>query len=158
MNCSISYEAARERYPQQVAEIVGKAFLSATKSKKTIVLSKLRWSFDWCVRCDALNAGQFIERLRRPPELIPEKTEDEEVADYQSRCEILLKAGRFYSETKIAILPEEIAGPYRQRIRESRAETARFGALSPDEKRAELNNLLKKLQKNPGFMVVSLKQ
>ena len=164
MYLPIIYALANARHPEQVAEVM--ANLRRGKSKNRLAEPMaLQWGYDWSVEIGSpmVPGRDLVDMMlgrKNPPKPKEFKTEDEAVADYAQRVNIMLSAtiGKktWYSDTPVPPLPKEIEDQFRENFRRDAAEKARLEALSPEEREAELLAVLRPLSRSPGFMALQI--
>jgi hypothetical protein len=157
MRLAITYQSALERYPKQVAEILAK--LQSGKSReKGAKPEELDWHFDWCVRITgAYTFNEMIENIGKKEE---PKSIDEQVKEYEQNCSVCLTAtkGRWVGYSSLIPVPPEILESCRKGHEQQEADKKRFDALTPEQKNAEVNGLLKQLGRSKGFMAFSVER
>jgi hypothetical protein len=141
---TITYEAALERYPSQVADCLSQLRKSRSKKKKADP-STLDWCLEMCVMVDAVS---MIDLFDTKPKLVVSL--DEQVADYMSRTRTSLCGGGFVAAIPT---PDFVGTNHRANLEKLALNAAQFDALSDDEKQASIQKLLKQL---PGVRVFSI--
>jgi hypothetical protein len=145
------------RHPAEVAEIVAK--LRKGKSKvRDADPATFTWTYDACVRIEGSGTlahilGGGAERAQRKWDAL---TLEEKVADTVRRTSVGISAklGRWWGGSGVIPNPPEVAENARVNLMAQAAEQARADALTPEERRREVEGLLKQLGRDPGFAAI----
>jgi len=146
----LPYEEALSRHPEGVAEILRK--LRAGKSKsRNAAPETFTWSYQGCV--EVTGSGSLATVLANHMKPAPVMSLDEKVADQLSRTRVSLcgTVGRWAGHADVSTMPAEVEAYARKGFEKEAAEEARLAALTPAQRKAEVEDLLKQLRKSPGF-------
>lgn len=153
MEIVIPYKTMLERHPMHVDEVV--ANMRASKSKfRNLDPAEMEWGYAYCQRIRAANP--FARRQKDTRD--EEQTYLDEIASYSVMIFARPKQRRqsmFYADSAISV-PKEIQDEVRAGVHEQFVERARLAALSPEERQAEIDDLLGQLRGTPGFMEVAV--
>lgn len=152
---TISFTEAK-RYPLEVERIVETLNSTKVGRRKPVTAEQLRWSYDCCVVVRSCSFQDVIEKALAPRQE-EEPPIEEKILDYKSRCTVYLRGtiGRRRAIEELKEIPQRILDEYRASLEESKANKARWDALSPAERAEKRAELLKELSKSPGFCGIS---
>lgn len=158
MRLEITYEQALREYPKEVDEIIRKIRKGRSKHKNAAP-ETLTWEFNWGVRIDACSFEDILSgKAHADQRREAEKTIDEKVNDYASRCSVILQAWRekmFAGSERLEPVPSQILAQYRKQLEKTLEEQTRFNDLTPKEQQEELEDLIDQLR-GPGFVALSV--
>jgi len=156
MRLETTYELAKERHPEQVEEII--ATLRRSKSKqKNANPEDLNWYYDYCKAVKAHSFMEVIENARtRAQEPPSNPCVEARVASMVEGLHFRLSASRKHwigtAQLNEGFVPPELIAQFVERAEEERAEQERIDNLTPEERDAEVQELLGELRQDPGFM------
>lgn len=152
----ISYEEALRRHPKEVAGVVAKLRAGKSKSKGEDP-ANLGWSYECCVRIESGGmtlAEVFGGEAERRERIRRETPLEDQVVDQLRRTTVWISAriGKWIGRSEaLEAPPPELETNVRANLQARDAEQARVDALSPEERKQEVERLLKQLGRDPGF-------
>jgi len=156
MNLILTFEQAQEQFPEAIQDIENQR--KAGKSKnKSIPLSELKWSIDWCVTGRSYSFQEVLQKATE--EKPPEPATFEEYWEGKKGCygvslRAHLRQSSWYSHLKE--VPHQIIDLVQKSWEEDQTENARIDALTPEEFDKETQDLIDELSGNPGFVQVNI--
>lgn len=115
----------------------------------------IKWKYDWAQRVQGMSFGQVLESIHKPKP--PEPSVDQKVKDVEKTLAVCLCGGykRKHKSVKVSV-PQFVLDCYRKGYEKDKAEQKRCDALTPEQREAEIQEDLKELSKDPGFMMFSI--
>jgi len=151
---TLPYEEMLRRHPKEVAEIITKLRKGKSKVREADPVS-ITWAYHACVRIEGSGTlaevfGGESERRQRKWNAM---TLDEKVADEASRTYVSIEArlDRWCGRSEVIPNPPEVEENIRTNLTTRAAEQARVDAMTPEERKREVEGLLKELGRDPGF-------
>jgi hypothetical protein len=155
----VTYEEALKRHPQRVAEALAR--LRKSKSKwRNAEPETLMWAYSWCKQVKGMSFPEMLASVKNPQPkkvLTEQQRVDEEIGAYILGLDIETPGAHYWSEKfSVVDMPPEIVDEVRARIQADMKEEARLATLTPEQRGAEVEGLLKQLRGKPGFFEVRI--
>ena len=155
MRLDISYEAAKERHPEQVAEVIETLRKSKSKQKGSAP-EDLKWYYNYCKQVQAVSLMDVLagaqERAQQPQ---TNPTVEERIATMIDGLHFSVEGTKGHwsgrAQLNDGFIPPELMAEYVEAAEREHAEKERFAALPEAEQNAEVEGLLSQLR-GPGFM------
>ena len=133
MEYQIDYATMQARHPEAVAEVMEKLSKSTSKEKGRKP-EELRWSYSWSTEITGRDKNTVEDIIRR------------------SRFSVQGRAGRWWGYATADVpCPPEIRKQLEDRIEKDRKEQERIDSLTPEQREAEVQDILSQLNGTPGF-------
>lgn len=133
MTVHTTYAVVKSRYVAELRDILARLPRSSSREKNRTDEENFRYEFSASERIDGHGERNVESRMKA------------------TRTVLIVRVGRWVGSQEIPN-PPEVEARYRESEEKSKAERARFAALSPEQQEAELNENLRELRKSPGFM------
>lgn len=161
MKLQIPYDEVKKRFPQEVDLIMSK-LRKSTSIRKQLPEEDLTWEFSWGQRVQGLSFQDLIDgkQEKKFHELYPAADQDNvrEFLGDSISWGIMGRAGKWSYGTpeQRDDVPIEIIDLYVKMYTDQIIERKRIEGLTPEEKHAEREAVLKALRRSPGFVEVHL--
>ena len=156
MQLEISFDSAKTRFPDLVAEILDKLRSSSSKEKSSRP-EDLVWYINWCQEIKSYTFGEFLERVQSSPlePEIPDLTE-EGVRSHLGNSIIWSIKGKIRRWTGTSQpfrtqVPNEINRYYLSEFVADAEKKRQLDAMTEEEKLRYRDDLLRQLGKSRGF-------
>ncbi len=157
MKTTITYQLALERHPDHVANVLAQLQNGKSKEKGTAPES-FEWSYLTAERIEGDCSFQgMINRIKNPP---PPPTLQQRIQNRLKNITTYLhaKKGHWqgYCEQPLETLPPEVIQQVTDTETKAEANHLYFESLTPAQRQAETEEILKELRKDKGLMEIRL--
>jgi len=138
----ISYQDVLVRYPEQVTDLLAR-LRTGRSVQKHAEPERVSWYFEWAILID--------------PSMLASTAEVEaQVADRVERTRVSIYAtvGKWWGMSGPIPVPPELVEYHRGKVEEEKARRIQVMAMTPEERQAEIDQLVGKLADKPGFMAL----
>jgi hypothetical protein len=157
---AITFDEAKRDFPNAVQQILNEIQASKTKAKTTSP-DKYKWSIRWCTRIEC-SPNPFQPGYDHAAEL--KKDEEERKWTVQQRVDDYVKRSSFGLEAickrswyaELDSTPKQAIDKITAMFVEEVAEEQHVDSLTPEQREAEVADILQKLTGQPGFMAVRI--
>lgn len=160
---NLTYQRVRERHPTELEQL--KAQVAASNMKgKTVPVEQWQFFYSTSTRIEGMTGTQFMEKMRSGDLDREEEarhnwdqtaTLEDRVTDHKERTEVRLiakpaaRGGGVHVD--ISSIPPEVQNDIVETEHREMESIARLNAMTPEEREADTQRILRELRGSPGF-------
>ena len=161
MKLQIPYAEVKSKFPNEV-DLIMKRLRKSSSINKHWDAAELTWEFNWGQRVQGLSFQDVVagKREKTFPEL-HSSADEKNVREFLGNSitwNITGRAGKWFAHSlaQEGNIPDEILALYVKMYNDQIAERQRIAGLTPEERQAEVEAVLKALRRSPGFVELNL--